>query len=112
MSLIWLNILCSIFCKYEESFFTIYTSTSTMNKIYFHVAEGILKCLQQSNIIYLDNKQCVKILISNLDLVWLGCFGVFFFGISTIERYLMPDPLYILNIYDLVWLGFMACQPL
>ena len=28
--------------------------------------------------------------------------------------YLMPNPLYtyILNIYDLVWLGFMAYQPL
>ena len=28
--------------------------------------------------------------------------------------YLMPNPLYtdIMNIYDLVWLGFMAYQPL
>ena len=35
-----------------------------------------------------------------------------FYGISTIEGYLMPNPLYtyILNIYDLVWLGFMAYQ--
>ena len=41
------------------------------------------------------------------DLVW-------FYGISTIVGYLMPNPLYtyILNIYDLVWLGFMAYQPL
>ena len=37
-----------------------------------------------------------------------------FYGISTIIGYLMPNPLYtyILDIYDLVWLGFMAYQPL
>ena len=39
---------------------------------------------------------------------------VWFDGISTILGYLMPNPLYtyILNIYDLVLLGFMAYQPL
>ena len=33
-----------------------------------------------------------------------------FYGISTLVGYLMPNPVYtyILNIYDLVWLGFMA----
>ena len=33
---------------------------------------------------------------------------------STTVGYLMPNPLYrdILNLYDLVWLGFMAYQPL
>ena len=33
---------------------------------------------------------------------------------STMVGYLMPNPLktYALNIYDLVWLGFMAYQPL
>ena len=37
-----------------------------------------------------------------------------FYGISTIIGYLMPNPLYtyILNIYKLVWFGFMAYQPL
>ena len=37
-----------------------------------------------------------------------------FYGISIIVGYLMPNPVYtyILNIYDLVWLGFMAYQPL
>ena len=37
-----------------------------------------------------------------------------FYGISTIVGDLMPNPLYIfiLNIYDLVWLGFMIYQPL
>ena len=41
-------------------------------------------------------------------MVWLGLVG--FYGISTIVSYLMPNPLYtyILNIYDLIWLGFMA----
>ena len=45
-------------------------------------------------------------------MVWFGL--VWFYGISTIVGYLMPNPLYtyILNIYDLVWLGFMAYQPL
>ena len=44
--------------------------------------------------------------------IWFGLVG--FYGISTIVGYLMPNPLYtyILNIYDLVWLGFMAYQPL
>ena len=43
---------------------------------------------------------------------WFGL--VWFYGISSIVDYLMPNPLYtyILNIYDLVWLGFMAYQPL
>ena len=43
------------------------------------------------------------------------CLGlVQFQGISTFVGYLMPNPLYtyILNIYDLVWLGFMANRPL
>ena len=37
-----------------------------------------------------------------------------FDGISMFEGYLMPNPLYtyVLNIYDLVWLGLMAYQPL
>ena len=40
------------------------------------------------------------------------CFG--FYGILTIEGYLMPNPVYtyILSIYDLVFLGFMAYQQL
>ena len=39
---------------------------------------------------------------------------VLFYGISTIVGYLKPNPFYIciLNIYDLVGLGFMAYQPL
>ena len=48
-------------------------------------------------------------------MIWLG--WVEFYGISTIVGYLIPNPLYtyILNIYDLVGLGwvelsFMAYQ--
>ena len=39
--------------------------------------------------------------------IWFGLVG--FYGVSTIVGYLMPNPLYtyILNIYDLVWLGFL-----
>ena len=38
---------------------------------------------------------------------------VVFYGISTIEDYLIPNLLYIyiLDIYDLAWLGFMSYQP-
>ena len=44
--------------------------------------------------------------------IWFGLVG--FYGISNIVGYLMPNPLYtyILYIYDLVGLGFMAYQPL
>ena len=44
----------------------------------------------------------------------LGLVVVCFYGISTFVGYLMPNPVYtyILNIYDLVWFGFMAYQPL
>ena len=47
--------------------------------------------------------------IGYIEFGWVG-----FYDISTIVGYLMPNPLYtyILDIYDLVWLGFMACQPL
>ena len=44
---------------------------------------------------------------------WLFvCLGMFY-CISAIVGYFMPNPLYtyILNIYGLVWLGFMAYQP-
>ena len=45
---------------------------------------------------------------------YIGFGLVGFYGIPTIVGYLMPNPLYayILNIYDLVWLGFMEYQPL
>ena len=39
---------------------------------------------------------------------------VWFYGISTVVDYLMPNSIYtyILDIYSLVWFGFMAYQPL
>ena len=45
-----------------------------------------------------------------IDYIVVGLVG--FYGISTIVAYLEPNPLYtyILNIYDLVGLGFMAYQ--
>ena len=44
--------------------------------------------------------------------IWFDVAG--FYGISTIVGYLMPNPLntYISNIYDLMWFGLMAYQPL
>ena len=49
-------------------------------------------------------------LVSTLE----GLVLVWFYSISTIIGYLMPNPLYtyILDLYNLVWLGFMAYQPL
>ena len=46
------------------------------------------------------------------SMVWF--YLVWFYGISTIVGYLLPNPLYtfISNIYDLVCLGFMSYQPL
>ena len=54
----------------------------------------------------------LTVLSKLLGWFWFSCLVVFY-GISTILGYLMPNPLYtyILNIYDLVWLGFMAYQP-
>ena len=44
---------------------------------------------------------------SYIKYIWFGLVG--FYGISTIVGYLMPNPLYtyILNIYDLVGLGWV-----
>ena len=52
-------------------------------------------------------KSCLYIYIKYIGFGWVG-----FYGISTNLGFLMPNPLYayILNICDLVWLGFMAYQ--
>ena len=49
----------------------------------------------------------IEYILNIYDFVW-------FYGKSIIIDYLMPSPLYtyMLNIYDLLWLGFMAYQPL
>ena len=54
-------------------------------------------------------KSSLYIYIKYIGFGWVG-----FYGISTIVGYLMPNPhyTYILNLYDLVGLGFMAYQPL
>ena len=56
-----------------------------------------------------NKKSCLNIYIKYIGFGLIG-----FYGISTIVGDLMPNPhyTYILNIYDLVWLGFMAYQPL
>ena len=53
-----------------------------------------------------------SLLYSATEAFWFGL--VWFCGISTIVGYLMPNPpyTYTLNIYDLVWFGFMAYQTL
>ena len=45
-------------------------------------------------------------------MIWLGWVG--FYGASTTVGYLMSNPIYtyILDIYDLFWLGDTAYQPL
>ena len=51
--------------------------------------------------------------IKLVRLIIHDCFSlVWFYGTSTIVGYLMPNPFdtYILNIYDLLWLGFVAYQ--
>ena len=47
-----------------------------------------------------------------IEYMWFGLVG--FYDISTTVGYLKLNPLYkyVLNIYDLVWLGFMTYQPL
>ena len=54
-------------------------------------------------------KSCLHIYIKYMGFGW-----VWFNVTSTIGGYLMPNPVYtyILNIWDLVGLGFMAHQPL
>ena len=56
----------------------------------------------------------VGYLILFIHISYIGFGLVGFYDISTIVGYLMPNPIYayILNLYDLVWVGFMAYQPL
>ena len=54
-------------------------------------------------------KSSLYIYIEYIGFGWVG-----FYGISTLVGYLMPNLIYIyiLNLYDLVWLVFMVYQPL
>ena len=61
--------------------------------------------------------QCRLFNAKSSSYIYIKCIGfglVGFYCISTNVGYLMSNPLstYILDIYDLVWLGFMAYQPL
>ena len=63
---------------------------------------------------YTTNGMVVLVRAPSMGQIDLKIISIRFYGISTIVGYLMPNPLYtyILNIYDLVWLAFMAYQPL
>ena len=56
-----------------------------------------------------NDKSSLYIYITYIGFGWVG-----FYGIPTLVGYSMPNHLYtyILHIYDLVVLGFMANQPL
>ena len=60
---------------------------------------------------------CKLLNANSCSYIYIKCIGfglVWFYGISNIVGYLIAHPVYkyILNIYDLVWLGFMPYQPL
>ena len=83
--------------------------------------EGVLRIPQSSSITGTSPSDCLVSYIGHSFFVGGGSytgqigFGlVGFYGISSIVGYLMPNPLYtyIVNIYELVWLNFMAYQPL
>ena len=61
------------------------------------------------NYLFIERRFFSRFFSPKIRFGWVG-----FYVISTFVGYLMPNPLYtyILNIYDLVWLGFMAHQPL
>ena len=72
---------------------------------------GFMEYQPKYGVRYLAATQPVGYLVPNplyTYILWFDLVG--FYGISTIVGYLMPNPLYtyILNIYDLIWLGFMA----
>ena len=58
---------------------------------------------------WVDYKPLIVSKFNKVLFTWVG-----FYGISTIDGYLMANPFYtyILNMHDLVWVGFMAYQPL
>ena len=78
--------------------------------LYFIVERNLCKWKVTYQSYWFSN--CLLVNFKYSLLVWFGL--IWFYGISTILGYLMPNPLYkyISNIYDLVWFGFMAHQPL
>ena len=68
-----------------------------------------LKMFQNGQGILYQRKVVAKISNFSNKFGWVGCNSI-----STIVGYLIPNPLYtyILNIYDLIWLGVIAYQPL
>ena len=85
------------------------------NADHFRQAPKAIECEFKScsgQYLYLLSMLLISRRLLNMTPVWFDL--VWFYGISTIVGCLMPNPLYtyILNIYDLVCLGFMAYQPL
>ena len=80
------------------------TTTETLPSVWFSLVLWHINQLRSFNA-----KSYLYIYIKYIGFSLVG-----FYDISTIVGYLMPNPLYTykLNIYDLVWLGFMANQPL
>ena len=102
---------CVCVCVFVCACVYIYTHTYIYIYIYIYVSMiwlGFVLC--HINHCRLFNAK--SSLYIYIKYIWFGSVG--FYGISTIVGYLMPNPLYtyILNILDLVWLGFMAYQPL
>ena len=85
---------------------TLVTKSVTYLHKYFHIKNANVKIndLITSNI---NNVSWINRDKSNQFAVMVG--WLLFNGISTIADYLMPNPCYtyVLNIYDLVWLGFL-----
>ena len=82
----------------------------TVSSIYARYAIGT-KIVECQNKIARLNSRCQK---GSVESFWFWFRWVGFNGISNIVSYSRSNPLYtwVLNIYDLVWLGFMADQPL
>ena len=82
-------------CHKRLKCFSTYIDRKKSSEYVFLVAQQVLKWSQD------DSRS------ERFGLVW-------FYGLSTIVSYLMPNPfnIYILNIYDFVWLRFTAYQPL
>ena len=127
------------FAKKFGNHVNIYMFLLFLRKSYLGYSLGLVWFYDISTIVgyLMPNPLCTHIL-NIQDLVWLGLWHInncrlfnaksplyihgkyvgfylaWFYGISIIVGYLMQNPLYtyILNIYDLVWLGFMAYQPL
>ena len=98
---VYSNCCCS--CSFEPEIIKISQSS---HKMY---SNNIMNFQESTTILNACPKKVWK-LIEGTTYIGFGLVG--FYGISTLVGYLMLNPLYtyILNIYNLVWFGFMAYQ--